>query len=84
MDYVMYIQNGESLGHAEFEDYEKAYEAMKIMTARHIGVATDMLGSMMNTQTATARSCAFFRLFCLLSMVSTSAIGSISFIRRPQ
>ena len=49
MDYVMYIQNGESLGHAEFEDYEKAYEAMKIMTARHIGVATDMLGSMMDS-----------------------------------
>ena len=45
MDYVMYIQNGESLGHTEFEDYEKAYEAMKIMTARHIGVATNMLGS---------------------------------------
>ena len=48
MDYVMYIQNGGNLGHAEFDDYEKAYEAMKVMTARHIGVATDMLGSMMD------------------------------------
>ena len=25
MDYVMYIQNGESLGYTEFEDYEKVY-----------------------------------------------------------
>ena len=49
MDYVMYIQNGGNLGHAEFDDYEKAYEAMKVMTARHIGVATDMLGSMMDS-----------------------------------
>lgn len=23
MDYVMYIQNGESMGHTEFEDYEE-------------------------------------------------------------
>jgi hypothetical protein len=45
----MYIQNGGNLGHAEFDDYEKAYEAMKVMTARHIGVATDMLGSMMDS-----------------------------------
>ena len=44
----MYIQNGGNLGHAEFDDYEKAYEAMKVMTARHIGVATDMLGNMMD------------------------------------
>ncbi len=49
MDYVMYIQNGESLGHAEFDDYEKAYEAMKIMTARHIGMSTDMLGNMIDS-----------------------------------
>lgn len=48
MDYVMYIQNSGNLGHAEFEDQEKAYEAMKIMVARHIGVATSMLGSMMD------------------------------------
>ncbi len=49
MDYVMYIQNGGNLGHAEFEEYEKAYEAMKVMVARHIGVAANMLDSMMNT-----------------------------------
>ena len=48
MDYVMYIQSGENLGHAEFDDYEKAYEAMKLMTARHIGISTDMLGNMMD------------------------------------
>lgn len=49
MDYVMYIQNGGNLGHAEFDDYEKAYEAMKIMTARHIGIGTDMLDNMIDS-----------------------------------
>lgn len=48
MEYVMYIQNGGNLGHAEFEDHEKAYEAMKILVARQIGVSTDMLGGMMD------------------------------------
>ena len=48
MNYVMYIQNGENLGHAEFDDYQPAYDAMKVLVARHIGVATDMLGSMMD------------------------------------
>lgn len=48
MDYVMYIQNSGNLGHAEFTDYQEAYDAMKVLVARHIGVATDMLGSMMD------------------------------------
>ncbi len=48
MEYVMYIQNGANLGHAEFEDSEKAYEAMKMMTARQIGVAPHMLDGMMD------------------------------------
>lgn len=48
MDYVMYIQCGGNLGHAEFEEYEKAYEAMKVMVARQIGVGTDMLDGMMD------------------------------------
>lgn len=48
MDYVMYIQNGGNLGHAEFDNYEDAYQAMRVLVARQIGVASDMLGSMMD------------------------------------
>lgn len=49
MNYVMYIQNSGNLGHAEFDEYEKAYDAMKLLVARHIGVATNMLDTMMDT-----------------------------------
>lgn len=49
MDYVMYIQDGGNLGHAEFDDFEKAYEAMKVMAARHVGVAKEMLDGMMDS-----------------------------------
>ena len=28
MNYVMYIQNGENLGHAEFDAYQPAYDAI--------------------------------------------------------
>ncbi len=49
MNYVMYIQNSGNLGHAEFDEYEKAYDAMKLLVARHIGVASNMLDSMMDT-----------------------------------
>lgn len=49
MDYAMYIQSGGNLGHAEFDDYEKAYEAMKTMVARHVGAnGTEMLEGMMD------------------------------------
>ena len=48
MDYVMYIQNGGNLGHAEFEDHDQAYNAMKLLVARHIGVAANMLDGMMD------------------------------------
>ncbi len=49
MNFVMYIQNAGNLGHAEFDEYEKAYDAMKLLVARHIGVATNMLDTMMDT-----------------------------------
>ena len=48
MNYVMYIQNAGNLGHAEFEEHEKAYDAMKLLVARHIGVAANMLDGMMD------------------------------------
>lgn len=48
MNYVMYIQNAGNLGHAEFDDHNKAYDAMKLLVARHIGVAANMLDGMMN------------------------------------
>lgn len=48
MNYIMFIQKGESIGHAEFEDYKKAYDAMKAMVASHVGVGIEMLDGMMN------------------------------------
>lgn len=48
MSYVMYIQNGTNLGHAEFDEHEQAYDAMKLLVARHIGVAANMLDGMMD------------------------------------
>lgn len=48
MNYVMYIQNAGNLGHAEFDEHEKAYDAMKLLVARHIGVASNMLDGMMD------------------------------------
>ncbi len=48
MHYVMYIQNGSNLGHAEFDDINDAYEAMKVLVARQIGVSSAQLESMMD------------------------------------
>ena len=49
MNYVMYIQNGGNLGHAEFEEYAQAYSAMKMLAARHAGMTNAlMLDQMMD------------------------------------
>lgn len=48
MNYIMFIQNGENIGHAEFEEEKKAQDAMKAMVAAHVGVSPEMLEGMMN------------------------------------
>lgn len=48
MSYIMFIQNGGSIGHTEFEEYAQAYSTMKAMVADHIGVSSEMLDNMMD------------------------------------